>query len=129
MNYYEVREKKPEHGGGWAFMAMNRREGTYIRCRCGAGGWEKPGHATPEEAEQCFYEDEKSRGSRWSTQTNATRCAICDDWTPDILHAVSNLIDPTEYVCTSHFDTEGEADEWLWTRHPFKPGIKIMASW
>jgi hypothetical protein len=140
MNYYRAVEKKAEHGGGWAFMQLNRRAGAAIVCGCGAGGWEQPGHVTAVEAERCFYDGEKAKGVRWSTQDRASRCAICDQWTPDVLHGASNLIHASQSVCHSHFDDvdevraldglpAGDAGEWLWRQHPFSPGIEIVASW
>lgn len=129
VNRYHVTEKKPEHGGGWAFMQHNRREGSIIICDCGAGGWVNPGHATAEEAERCFYEYEKAKGIRWSTQSQASKCAICGEWTPDTLHGAGHLIDPSEDVCRSHFPDDEEASTWLWDRHPFWSGIQITASW
>lgn len=131
MNYYRAVEKKPEHGGGWAFMQLNRRSGAAIVCACGAGGWESPGHTTAEEAERCFYDGEKAKGIRWSVYTQASPCAICGAWTPDSLHGAGNLIDPSESVCRIHVEvgTDEAAAAWLWTRHPFRPGINITASW
>src|SRR5690349_2430542 len=117
-------------------MQLNRREGARIYCACGAepDAWERPGHATAEEAERCFYDAQVAKGVRWSTQTQASKCAICDEWTPDMLHGGGNLIDPYEHVCRAHFDKpDGEvvddAAAWLWERHPFTPGIQITASW
>lgn len=130
MNYYQAVEKKPEHGGGWAFMQLNRRTGARIVCGCGAGGWENAGHVTAEEAERCFYDAEKAKGVRWSEYTQASKCVICGEWTADNLHGAGNLIDPSESVCKSHFDnSDDQAAAWLWERHPFHPGIQIMASW
>lgn len=138
MNYYHATEKKPEHGGGWAFMQHNRRSGSAIRCACGAGGWTDPGHASAEEAERCFYDGERAKGIRWATFGQASKCVVCDDWTPDALEAASNLLSPTEHVCRSHFEgphpiggtrLDERPEEWLWDRHPFSPGISIMASW
>lgn len=129
MNYYHATEKKPEHGGGWAFMQHNRREGSRIICACGAGGWTGPGHPDAAAAEQCFYEHEKARGVREVTYGQATRCVICGEWTPYAVEAVSQLITPSEYVCREHFDSEEEAAAWLWRRYQFSPGIVIMASW
>lgn len=138
MNYYCATEKKPEHGGGWAFMQHNRREGSMIVCACGAGGWTDHGHVSAEEAERCFYEYEKSKGVRWITGQSAFRCVVCNEWTPDTLEASSQRISPTEDVCRSHFEDHTSvgpfrlvesAEDWLWERHPFSPGIKIMASW
>lgn len=127
MNHYRAVEKKPEHGGGWAFMQLNRREGAAIYCGC---RWETPGHATAEEAERHFYETEgPGRGVRWATQTQASKCAICGEWTPEILHGGGHLIDPSEDVCRTHFADEAEAAAWLWEKHPFTPGIEIWASW
>lgn len=129
MNYYHAVEKKPEHGGGWAFMQLNRRAGAAIVCACGAGGWEQPGHTTREHAERCFYDGERAKGVRWSVYAQASRCAICDEWTPDSLHATSNLLTYDESVCWSHFDDDEAAAVWLWERHPFSPNIEIAASW
>ena len=129
MNYYHAVEKKAEHGGGWAFMQLNRRAGAAIVCACGAGDWELPGHATAEEAERCFYDGEKAKGVHWSVYTHASKCAICDQWTPDSLHAASHLWTVDESVCPSHFDNDDQAAAWLWERHPFAPGINITASW
>lgn len=127
MNYYHAVEKKPEDGGGWAFMRLNRRVGAAIACGC---SWEQPGHATAEEADRCFYDKETERGIRWSTQTQASKCAICDEWTPDLLHGAGNLIGPSESVCRFHFEgADDQAAAWLWERHPFAPGIEIVASW
>lgn len=119
-------------------MQHNRREGSMIVCGCGAGGWAAPGHATAEEAERCFYDYEKSKGVQWRTSTQASRCRICDAWTPDNLEGAGNLINPIEYVCREHFEDTlsigpfriaQSAEEWLWERHPFSPGIQIAASW
>lgn len=132
MNHYRALEKRPEHGGGWAFMQLNRRAGAAIYCGC---EWETPGHATAEEAERCFYDKEVSKGVRWSTHTQASKCAICGEWTPDMVHGGGNLLDPHEDVCRSHFaDASHNPDDeaaavWLWSRHPFSPGIEIWASW
>lgn len=131
MNYYRAVEKKPEHGGGWAFMQLNRRAGAAIVCGCGAGGWESHGHDTPEAAERCFYEAEKEKGVRWSVYTQASKCVVCNEWTADSLHAASNLVTADATVCKSHFDGEDRPDAaaWLWDRNPFSPGIQIAASW
>lgn len=130
MNNYKAVEKAPEHGGGWAFMQLNRRDGAAIYCQC---SWEDPGHATAEEAERCFYEDQFS-GIRWSEQTSAERCKICGEWTPHLLRPSGHLLDRTESVCPSHFEPVDEnrdarALAWLREQQPFSPGIQIMASW
>jgi hypothetical protein len=130
MNYYHATEKKPEHGGGWAFMQHNRREGSMIMCACGAGGWTDRGHLTAEDAERCFYDLEQNKGVRWSRYSEqAYRCEICTTWTPDFLEAASHLVQPTESVCKFHFKDDADAADWLWEQHPFSPGISIMASW
>jgi hypothetical protein len=126
MNYYKAVEKKPEHGGGWAFMQLNRREGAAIYCGC---TWETPGHATKEEAERCFYDKEMGQPARWSTQAQASPCAICGVWTPRLLQGGGNLLDLYESVCHGHFENDDDAAAWLRERHPFAPGIEITASW
>lgn len=126
VNYYRAVEKKAEHGGGWAFMQLNRRAGAAIVCGC---TWETPGHVTAEEAERCFYDAQVAKGVRWHTYTSAHKCAICEEWTPDGLGGAGNLIDPVEFVCRSHFADDVEASDWLWAKRPFQPGIQITASW
>lgn len=130
MNYYKAVEKKPEHGGGWAFMQLNRREGAAIYCQC---SWEDPGHATAEEAERCFYEKQMD-GIRWSKQAQADRCKVCGEWTDELLHPTGHLFDPMEPVCRSHFEPidenyDARALAWLREQNPFVPGIQITASW
>ena len=127
MNYYKAVEKKSEHGGGWAFMGLNRRQGAHIECAC---SWDDAGHASAEDAERCFWEHALSRGIKWSEQGQASRCAVCNDWTPDMLdHRHRLLFGQTEFVCRSHFESDDEAAEWMRERHPFTPGIEMAASW
>src|SRR5437868_4408226 len=98
-------------------MQLNRREGARIYCKCGLkhDAWSRPGHATAEEAERCFYDGEVERGVRWTEQVQASKCAICEAWTPDILHGGGNLIDPEEPVCRFHFEgADDQAAAWLW---------------
>lgn len=128
MNHYKAIEKKAEHGGGWAFMQLNRRAGAAIACAC---TWEDEGHETAEDAERCFYEAQQSKGVQWlSYGKTAHECAKCGEWTVHALEAASNLLmGARENVCRHHFDTDDEAAAWLWGRHPFRGGIEITASW
>lgn len=130
MNYYKAIEKKAEHGGGWAFMQLNRREGAAIVCGCGAGGWTDAGHATAEEAERCFYDAQAAKPISWHIYTQASKCVVCDEWTPDYVRSGGHLLTAEEPVCKFHFENaDEEARAWLWERHPFAPGIEIQASW
>lgn len=127
MNYYKAFQKKPEHGGGWAFMGLNRREGAHIECAC---TWDDEGHETAEAAERCFWEHAQKQGVKWSEQSQASRCVICDEWTPHLLDFQHRLLfGSTDPVCPSHFTDDDAAAAWMWDRHPFRPGIEMAASW
>jgi hypothetical protein len=131
VNYYRATEKKPEHGGGWAFMQHNRRAGSAIRCQCGAGGWTDPGHATAEDAERCFYEEQLTQPLRRSKLSETLHhCSLCGAWTDQIVGA-GHLIGDHTILCAECAPPEDDekSREALRAAHPFQPGIQITASW
>lgn len=128
MNYYKAVEKKPEHGGGWVFMQLNRREGAAVVCAC---DWSKPGHATAWGADRCFYDHELAKGLRRSELSGQLlHCRICTRWTAQVVSA-GNLLFDAVVLCDrcAPPDDDVKTRKALSTAVQFVAGIEITASW
>lgn len=134
MNYYAARERAD---GGWAFTYANDgKVYTYSSCLTWPEGeptsaedkkplGESHRHASAEEAERCFYDYELGR-LREITTTSAHRCRGPHEpdapWTDKALE--SSLLLDIVFLCDEHRTRETYAEI-----HPFRPGIRISASW
>jgi hypothetical protein len=71
MNYYDARQLSD--GSGWHYTSANRRSGTHPAGYCA----DHPGHATEDEARQCFRRYLLD-GTREESYGDWTGCTICD---------------------------------------------------
>lgn len=140
MNYYQAVEKKPEHGGGWVFMCLNRRTGAYVVCQCKDGpehGFAAPGHSSALEASRCFWRAELAkplfRGMRLVPEGDrAPMCQRCRrEPTTQTLRTGTGLLFDGLVVCETCAprNRDDKARKVLAKLRPVSREITIQASW
>lgn len=118
MNYYAARQRKD---GRWDWTVMN--DGV-IR-RCGPCSHHMDGHATKEEAERHFYDNELNNlRDVWSNSNAQMKCEVksCGAWTQEGLVSTHLFLTPI-WLCDVHRDAEE-----IELIHPFSPGTEIWSS-